>query len=110
MILVIPLSWMSRGWIPDRVVDWLGVIAGALLVAYLVNLFVKMRRPDADSSAKGCIGFVALLTGLLLVLLIVGLVFHVRLLTLAVAAITEVTLLFLAPEIVRMVIRDWRNK
>jgi hypothetical protein len=99
-------SSISHGWIPDRVVDWLGVIAGILLFAYLVNLFLKMRRPEADSSARGCFGVVAIITGTLLALLVTGMVFHLRLLTVAVAVITQVTVIFLAPEIVRMMIRD----
>jgi hypothetical protein len=101
-------SWISHGWIPDRVVDWLGVIAGVLLVAYLVNLLVKARKPDP--SAQGCFPVMVFIVATMLAVLIVGLVFHVRVLTAFVAGITDVTVIFLAPEIVGMMIRDWRNK
>jgi hypothetical protein len=103
--------WLAaHSLIPEGLIFPLGIVAGILLLAYLVNLLLKLRSRKFDSNAKGWFGLAGIVTSTLLVILVVGMVFRVRLLIVMVAAVTLVPVLILAPEIAWMIFRDRREK
>jgi hypothetical protein len=98
-----PMPW-SAGSIPDSWVLLIGAVGGLLLVAYFVgllwNLYSPTGRAARDSSAGGCLGASAVVTGGFLLLLAIGLIFRVRALIVGVAGLPIVAVLILAPEFV----------
>jgi hypothetical protein len=98
-----------RSVIPERWVFPLGGIAAALLLAYLLNLLLKSRDPKLDSNGSSWLGMAAVFSGALLAILTVGLIFRIRLLVVIVTVVTLVPVIFLAPDVVRMSLRDWRQ-
>ena len=107
---VLGFSFTSSRFIPDRVVHFAGLVACALLAAYLANLLFKLSKRTGNSNEKGCLTITAVVTGAMLAFLIVGLIFHLRLLTVAISAITIVPFVILLPEMIGITIRNWRDR
>jgi hypothetical protein len=107
---ILSFGLAPRSVIPEHWILPLGLVAGVLLLAYLLNLLLKLRNRKLDSNARGCFGLVAIVIGTLLAVLIIGMAFRIRLLVVIVASVTLVPVVFLVPDVVRMILRDWRAR
>ncbi len=117
LLLSIRYPWLRSTAITDRFFARfgraMGITAAILLGAYLLHILLSLRRcrqPDGDVTGMGCLSVVAIVVAALLLVLLIGLIFHVNALIKLVSAVTIAPAAVLAMDLAYKKLTSRRNR